>query len=268
MTNFKTSWLRICSYNFSLKLKICLQSLQVTWALVISTFDEISIDSDITSSVLNWKFELFETRRTDAFENVFVKILLKRFNEINSDWILSHSEANSHKHFDNKFNKFDLRYWCRHCWKFCRKFAITLYNSNFDSLHAAESKISISWNVNVDLTVCSAFEIFLNSIRLTIFEISNVIFNFCCFDEIDDSDEMKINDIVTDSLRENVFVKAISKSCNEMNFDWSSNQTLTKSIKTIINKSSNSDSQYRCKHCCKWWKKFAIWLNSLFSNQL
>ena len=70
-----------------------------------------------------------------------------------------------------------------------------------------------------------------------------MIFNFCCFDEIDDSNEMKIDDIVTDSLRKNVFVKAISKSCNEMNFDCSSNQTLTKSIKAIINKSSSFDSQ-------------------------
>ena len=194
---------------------------------------------------------------------------MKRFNDVNFDWNLNYSNALSYKHFDNKFNKFDLWYWRWHCWKYCKKIAISLYKSNSNLSNAnVESKISISWNVNVDLTICFALKIFLNLFCLTIFEISNVIFNFCCFDEVDDFNEMKIDNIITNSLEKNVFVKTISKSCNEMNIDWSSNQTLTKSMKTIINKSNNFDSQYKCKDYWKCWKKFAIWLNNSFSNQL
>ena len=228
LTNFKISWLRICSYNSLLKLKFCLQNLQIFRKFVISKSDEISIDSDITSNIFNWKFEFLETRRTNFSENVFAKILSKRFNEINSNWVLNHSDAKSHKHFDNKFSKFDLRYWCRHCWKFCKKFAITLYNLNSDLLHVVESKISIFWNVEIDLTVCFVFEIFLNSTDFSL-ETSNVIFNFRCFCEMNDSDKMKIDCIVTNSSKRNVFVKIISKSFNEMNFDWSSNHVLTMS---------------------------------------
>ena len=146
LTNFRTSWLRICSYNFLLKLKLCLQNLQIIRTHVISKFDEFSIDFDMTSNVLNWKFErLDETRLDNVFakENAFVKIVLKRFNEINFDWSFNHFEAKSQKHFDNSFSKFDLRYWCWHCWRFCKKFAISLYNSNSDLSHAVESKISI-----------------------------------------------------------------------------------------------------------------------------
>ena len=85
LTSFEISWLRICSYNSLLKLKFCLQNLQIIRTFVISKFDNVSIDSDIISNVFNWKFEFFETRRTNVFENVFVKILLKRFNEIHFD---------------------------------------------------------------------------------------------------------------------------------------------------------------------------------------
>ena len=196
LTNLKISWLRIFSYNFLLKLKFCLQSLQIVRTFVISKFNEISIDFDTTSNVLNLKFEFLEIRRINVFENVFVKILWKRFNEINFDWILNYSDAKSQKHFDNKFSKFDLRYWCRHCCKCCKKVAISLYNSNSNSSNVnVESKISIFWNVNVDLTICFVFEIFLN------FEISNLIFNFCCFCEINDFDEIKIDCIVTNLLK-------------------------------------------------------------------
>ena len=243
---------------------------------MICWFDVLFIDFDITSSVLNWRFKLLdEARRENVFakENAFVRTLLKRFNEMNSNWILNYSNAWSHKHFDKKFSKSDLRYWCQNCWKCCKKFATSLYSSNFDSLHVVESKISIFWNVNVDLTVCSVLEVFLNSFRLTTFEVSDVIFNFCCFceedeiNETNDFDEMRIDCIITDLLEENVFVRTISKSCNEMNFDWSSNHALTKSARTIINKLSSFDSQYRCKHCWRCWRKSAIWLNSSSSNQ-
>ena len=222
-----------------MKLKFWLQSLQIIRTNIISKSDEFSIEFDITSSVLNEKFEfLDEIRRKNASENVFDRTLLKRFNEMNSNWVLNYSNAKSHRHFDNKFSKFDLRYKCRHCCKCCKKIAISLYSSNSNSLNVnVESKISIFWNVDVDLTICFVFEIFLNLTRLT-FETSNVIFNFCCFCEINNFEKMKI-----DCIEENDFVKTISKSCNEMNFDWSSNHVLTKSMKTIINKSNNFDSQ-------------------------
>ena len=230
LTSFRTSWLRICSYNFSLKLKFCLQILQIIWTTC--WFDAFFIDFDITSSVFNWRFEFFdETRREDVSENVFARALLKRFNEMNSNWILNHSDARSHRHFDNRFSKFDLRYRCWHCLRCCKKIATSLYSSNSDSLHAVESKISIFWSVDVDLTVCFAFEIFLNSFRLTTFETSDMIFNLCCFCEENEQEfvdfskisqidsNAEIDCIITDLLEENVFVKIISKSCNEMNFD-------------------------------------------------
>ena len=88
LTSFRASWLRICSYNFLLKLKLCLQNLQITRTHVISEFDALSVDSDIVTSVHNWRFELFdEARRKDvsAEENAFERIVLKRFNEVNFD---------------------------------------------------------------------------------------------------------------------------------------------------------------------------------------
>ena len=108
LTNFEVSWLWICWYNFLLKLKFYLQSLQIIRTHVISKSDKFSIDSDITSSVFNWRFERLDKARLEnvsAKENVFARVLLKRFNEMNSDWILNHSDARSHKHFDNRFSK-------------------------------------------------------------------------------------------------------------------------------------------------------------------
>ena len=177
-----------------LKLKFFLQYLQIIWT--ICWFNAFFIDFDTTSNVFNWKFEFFETCRINVFENVFVKILSKRFNEINFDWILNYSKTKSHKHFDNKFNKFVLRYKWRHCCKYCKNVAISLYNSNSNSLNVnVESKISIFWKIDVDLTICFVFDVFLN------FDVSNLIFNFCYFCEINNFDEMKIDCIVTNLLK-------------------------------------------------------------------
>ena len=65
---------------------------------------------------------------------------------------------------------------------------------------------------------------------------------------------------VANSLKENAFVKAISKSCNEMNFDWFLNQFKAKSIKQSCNKSSKFD--FRCK---SWscWSRCRMSVNSL-----
>ena len=149
------------------------------------------------------------------------------------------SNATSSRQIDNKMSKSDFRYSCWQCWKCYRNFAKSL-NRRFSHVKI-ESKTSISWTIDVDFAICFAFNI-LNLIRFafltilrfvrltTFFRISKETSNFCCFDEIDD-------------LKENAFVKTISKSCNEMNFDWSSNYALTKSTRMIINQSSNSDSQ-------------------------
>ena len=250
MTNFEISWLRICSYNSLLKLKFCLQSLQIIRTLIISEFDEISIDSDIISNVFNWKFEFLETRRTNVSENVFAKILLKRFNEINFDWILNHSDAKSHRHFDNKFSKSDLRYWCWHCWKCCKKIAISLYKSNSNLSKAnIESKISIFWNFNVCFVVSMSF----NSIRFVVFRTLRfarfwiINFNFRCFCE------------------KNTFVKIISKRNKKLKCHCFLNHFQTKSLKIQNMYSSNFVFRYRYNfwQCSKFRKKLVTSLNCL-----
>ena len=253
LIDFRISWLRICSYNFLLKLKFCLQSLQIIRTFVISEFDKISIDSNIISSVFNWKFEFFETRRTNVFENVFVKILSKRFNEINSNWILNHSDAKSHRHFDNKFSKFDLRYWCWHCWKCCKKIAISLYKSNSNLSNAnVESKISIFWNFDVCFVVFMIF----NSIRFAIFRTLRfarfwiIDFNFRCFCE------------------KKIFVKIISKRDKKLKCDCFLNHFQTKSLKIQSMYSSNFVFRYRYNfwQCSRFRKKLVTSLNCLVSE--
>ena len=149
------------------------------------------------------------------------------------------SNATSSRQINNKMSKFDFRYNCWQCWKCCKNFAKSL-NRRFSHVKI-ESKTSIFWTIDVDFAICSAFNILnlirfafltiLRSARLTTFlKISEKTSNFCCFDEIND-------------LERNAFVKIISKSCNEMNFDWSSNHALTKSTKMIINQSNSFDSQ-------------------------
>ena len=246
--NFRVSWLRICSYNFLLKLKFCLQNLQIARIFIISWSDEFSIDFDIISSDFNWRFEFFETRRINVFENAFVKILSKRFNEINSNWILNHLNAKLHKHFDNKFNRFDLRYRCWHCSKCCKKFVISLYCSKSNSLQTDESNVSISWNFDVDFTI-----IVFNSIRFAIFRTLRfvrfwvIVFNFRCFCE------------------KNVFVKIISKRDKKLKCDRFLNHFQTKSLRIHIMYSSNFVFRYRYNswQCSRFRRKLVTSLNCL-----
>ena len=249
MTSFEISWLRICSYNSLLKLKLCLQSLQITRTFVISKFDDVSIDSDIISSVFNWRFEFFETRRTDVSENVFAKTLSKRFNEINSNWILNHLDAKSHKHFDNRANRFDLRYKCWHCSKCCRKFVISLYCSKFDSLQIEKSNVSIFWNFDVFFVVSVIF----NSARFVVFRILRfarfwvIDFNFRCFCE------------------KNVFVKIISKRDKKLKCDRFLNHFQTRSLRIHIMYSNNFVFRYRYNlwQCSRFRRKLVTSLNCL-----
>ena len=254
LTNFKISWLRICLYNFLLKLKFCLQILQIIRTNVISKSDKFSIDFDITSSIFNWKFEFFdETRRKNSFENVFNKILLNRFNEMNSNWILNYSNANAHKHFDNKYNKFDLRYRCWHCWKCCKKIAMLLYKSksNLSNVND-ESKISRFWNVDV----CFVVFIIFNSIRFAIFRILRfvlfwiIVFNFRCFCE------------------KNAFVKIILKRNKKLKCVCFLYHFQTKSLKIQNMCSSNFLFRYRYNfwQCSRFRKKLVTSLNCLISK--
>ena len=250
LTNFRASWLRICSYNSLLKLKLCLQILQFFWT--ICWFDAFSLDFDITSNVLNWKFEFLETRRTDAFENVFAKILSKRFNEINSNWILNHSNAKSHRHFDNKANRFDLRYKCLHCSKCCRKFVTLLYCSKFDSLQTEKSNVSIFWNLDVFFVVSmisnSARFVAFRTLRFARFWI--IDFNFRC------------------SCEENAFVKIISKRDIELKCDCFLNHFQTKSLRIQSMYSSNFVLRYRYNswQCSRFRRKLVTSLNNLISK--
>ena len=68
LTSFKTSCLRICSYNFLLKLKFCLQSLQITRTHVTSWFDALFNDFDTILSVAIERFKhIDETDELIAF---------------------------------------------------------------------------------------------------------------------------------------------------------------------------------------------------------
>ena len=251
LTSFEISWLRICSYNSLLKSKFCLQNLQIV--LTICWFDAFFVDFDIATNVQNWKFELFdETRREKIFakENAFVKILLKRFNEINFDWNLNYSNAKSHKHLNNKLNKFDLRYWCRRCSKCYRKFAISRYksNSNLSNINV-ESKISIFWNFDVNFVVFMIF----NSVRFAIFRILRffffwiIVFNSRCFCE------------------KNVFVKIISKRNRKLKCVCFLYHFQTKSLKIQNIYSKNFVFRYRYNfwQCSKFRKKLVTSLNCL-----
>ena len=153
---------------------------------------------------------------------------------------------------NNSINKSDFRYKCWHCWRCCKNFANSL-NCRFSHVRI-ESKISISWDVDANFATSWVFNVF-HLIRLT-FLIALILiffaifktFNFCCFCyfcETDDSDEMsEIVWFVANSLEKNAFVKIILKSCNDVNFDWLSNQFKAKFQRQSCNKSSKFD--FRC----------------------
>ena len=251
LTNFEISWLRICSYNSLLKLKFCLQNLQI--ALTTCWFDAFFVDFDIATSVQSWKFELLdETRREKIFakENVFARTLLKRFNEINFDWNLNHSDARSHRHFDNRLSKFDLRYWCRRCSRCCRKFATSRYKSNSSlSDINVESKISIFWNIDVDFVVFMIF----NSVRFATFRALRfalfwtIAFNSRCFCE------------------ENAFDKVISKRDKKLKCVCFLYHFQTESLRVQSMYSSNFVLRYRYNswQCSRFRRKLVTSLNCL-----
>ena len=79
LTIFKISWLRICSYNFLLKLKFCLQNLQITRTHVTFWFNAFFIDFDMISSVAIEKFKQIDEMiskivNEQNFENFWTKL--------------------------------------------------------------------------------------------------------------------------------------------------------------------------------------------------
>ena len=165
---------------------------------------------------------------------------------------MNHSKTKSQKHFDNKFSKSDLRYWCWHCWRFCKKFAISLYNSNSDSSHAVESKILIFWSFDV----CFAVSMIFNSARFAIFR----ALRFARFWAIDFNSRC--------SCEKNAFVKAISKRNKELKCDCFLNYSQTRSLRIQSMYSSSFVLRYRYNfwQCSRFRKKLVTSLNCLISE--
>ena len=147
---------RICSWNLFLKLKSASQCLQiicefVQWNWIC--FNRRFIDEKWTKhSTHEWycdeefkiKINDFAINSSEIIENAHVKSLSK-FCMMLKIWFLNHANAKSRTHLNNKSNTFCFKYWCWICWKFCKKFIILLYRSNFKISHMRiESKISIS----------------------------------------------------------------------------------------------------------------------------
>ena len=198
----------------------------------------------MTSSVFNWRFERLDEARLDdvsAEENAFVRIVLKRFNEVNFDWSFNHSEARSQRHFDNSFSRSDLRYWCWHCWRFCRKFAISLYSSNSDLSHVVESKISIFWSLSVDFAF---FTFFFAIFRSACFRA--LVSLFCCCEE-------------------KTFVRVVLKMCKKSKCDCFWNHLKIESLRQLSKNRSRCVFRYRykCWQCFKFRRKFEASLKCL-----
>ena len=235
MTNFLACWLRTWSRNCSLMLKLSSHRMQIIFEILTNFANEALTKSTCKISI----HSLIDV-------DFMMSCLLNQI-----------SKAKSYRHDDNKKSKSDSLYWCWHCWKCCRKFVISS-NRRFSHV-SVESKMSIFLNFDVDFATCSIFKIF-DLTRFAFFSVCRSI-RFCFSETFNFSCSCKnnfVDCIVANSLKEKIFVRAISKSCNEMNFDWSSNHLLTKSLRIVINWLNKFDSQYRCKHCWKCWRKCAI----------
>ena len=82
---------------------------------------------------------------------------------------LYHARLEFRRHSNNKINKFDSRYWCWHCRRCCRNFAISQYRLKFCISQAnVVSKYSISTATEVDF---ETFKVSI-SIRFATFRIS------------------------------------------------------------------------------------------------
>ena len=152
---------RTCSRSFFLKLKILSHRIQI-------------IFDSLTFANATWT-------------NLARKTSIHSFNdaEFNASCLSYQiSKTKSQRQVSNNISKSDFRYRCWHCWRCCRNFASSL---NCRSSHVKiESKISISWSVDVDFATSSAFNAF-DLIRLAFLTALNLVFfaifrafDFCC----------------------------------------------------------------------------------------
>ena len=143
LIDFFACWLRTWLRNLFLKLKFESQRMQIIFEILILT--------------------------NETFAKSIRKISIHSFNDIDFMIVcLSNqiSKTKFQKQTNNNVNKFDFRYWCWHCWKYCKKFFDSL---NRRSSHVKiESKISIFWNIDVNFVVFFVFNVF-DLICLTFF---------------------------------------------------------------------------------------------------
>ena len=170
LTNFFACCSRTCSRSFFLKLKIWSHLMQIIFEVLILT--------------------------NETFAKSTRKILIHSFNDVEfMTSCLSYqiSKTKSQRQLSNSISRSDFRYKCWHCWKCCKKFAISL-NRRF-SYVSVESKISIFWSFDVDFAASWIFKAFdltrvaflttLILVFLIAFRFSDEMFNFCCFCEAD-----------------------------------------------------------------------------------
>ena len=165
---------RTCSRSFFFELKLKSQRMQIIF--------EVLIFANETFAKSTRKISIHSFSDVD-----FMIVCLS--NQI--------SKTKSQRHDDNRKSKSDFLYWCWHCWRCCKKFAISL-NRRLSYVNV-ESKISIFWNFDVDFAASWVFKVFdltrfafltaLILIFLIAFRFSDEMFNFCCFCEADEIDE-------------------------------------------------------------------------------
>ena len=293
LIDFRTWCWRICSWNLLLKLKFCLQRLQIR-TQTICLIENFFIDFDANSNVDNWKivrsifnFTRIRTIWTRIFAIDFAKIFaIFAVFVIEFDIFFAYSNVISNVVIE-KFERFDESI-CKTVFVFDIKFSdvacetndlceidksmivffflfcmlIWLYYSKKNEQMFENSWTKIIWNSDSNVENDDFDEIKKHEIDLFSFEfdtISDVWIEKCvffcemivlkinvdsniCFDvaiETCNSNEtnefitinfffVAHNDLIVLNVK-NVFVKAISKSCKKMKFDWFSNQISTKS---------------------------------------
>ena len=282
LTDFRTWCFRIWSWNLLLKLKFCLQRLQIR-AQTICWIENFFIDFDANSNVDIWKiarsisiftrmwvawaristmiFAFFANKSDAIFVSfdVILNVVIERCELLN---------ATSCKNIFVIVTKFlDV---AEEVDDFCEKNEhVTI---NFSTNSHIVSNVEF---VKIELTTeCFWTSIFWNFwTMICSFCETNRVVTFLIVDfffalHIDLSAWNRKDEliIVLKINVKNVFVKIVSKSCKKMKSDWFANQISTKSQKITFIHSRISNSQYRCWHCWKCWMKLMIWLNRLFSE--
>ena len=180
LTNFFACCSRTCSRSLFLKLKLESQRMQIIFEQLIFDF------------------------ANETFAKSTRKISIQSLNDINFMIVcLSNqiSKTKLQKQMNNSISKSDFRYKCWHCWRCCKNSTNSL-NCRFSHVKV-ESKISISWSVDVDFATSWVFNAF-DLIRLTFLTALILVFFaifrafdfcysccFCCFCEADEAIKTK-----------------------------------------------------------------------------